>query len=338
MKKVLLASTALIGFAGMAAADVTLSGSGRFGIVYTDDGTPGGDDTVLSYRLRLNIDAATETDSGVKFGGRIRMQYDAGDTVEGDDPATPLVDEGQGAAELNAAMLYAESAGFRFEIGNVNTAFDSLATLYNAELGFIGTTLGSYALTTFDAYSSGPYAAGQANRVGLFMSYSVGDLVARASYIDYDQTAASPLEDETGISLDYTAGAYKLGFGFVSNASGVDGYDVYALLAEYAMNDSTNIGLQIIGENGAFGVDVNGDGVIADGDDTTLTLYGNTVLASGFGLTGFVSGVDSDVVYANDFAIGVGANYDLGGATIAGTIQQGFDDQTYADLGISFSF
>jgi len=39
MKKVLLASTALIGFAGMAAAEVTLSGSGRFGIVYTDDGT-----------------------------------------------------------------------------------------------------------------------------------------------------------------------------------------------------------------------------------------------------------------------------------------------------------
>ena len=50
MKKVLLASTALIGFAGMAAADVTLSGSGRFGIVYTDDPI-NGDDTVLSHRL-----------------------------------------------------------------------------------------------------------------------------------------------------------------------------------------------------------------------------------------------------------------------------------------------
>jgi len=71
MKKVLLASTALIGFAGMAAADVTLSGSGRFGLVYNDDGTTS--DTNLSYRLRFNIDASTETDSGVKFGGRIRL-------------------------------------------------------------------------------------------------------------------------------------------------------------------------------------------------------------------------------------------------------------------------
>lgn len=321
MKKVLLASTALIGFAGMAAAEVTLSGSGRFGIVYTDDGTTS--DTILSHRLRLNIDASTETDSGVKFGGRIRLQYDNGDTV----------DAGEGAAEVNAAMLYAETAGFRFELGNANTAFDSLATLYNAELGFISSTTGSYSLFSFDSYTSSPYAVSDENRLGLFASYSVGNLVARVSYIDYDQTGANVngKENETGIALDYTAGAYKLGFGYVTNAAGADGYDVWALLGEYALNDATNIGLQFIGEDG-----IDPDGF--ENNDMTYTLYGNTKLASGIGLGAFVSGVSSDVTYANDYAIGVGANYDLGGATIAGTIQQGFDDSTYADLGINFSF
>ena len=34
MKKVLFATTALVATAGVAAADVTLSGSGRFGVVY----------------------------------------------------------------------------------------------------------------------------------------------------------------------------------------------------------------------------------------------------------------------------------------------------------------
>jgi outer membrane protein OmpU len=314
MKKVLLASTALIGFAGMAAAEVTLSGSGRFGIVYTDDGA-GTSDSILSHRLRFNIDASTETDSGVKFGGRIRLQYDNGDTV----------DAGEGAAEVNAAMLYAETAGFRFELGNSNTAFDSLATLYNAELGFISSTTGSYSLFSFDSYSSSPYAVGDENRLGLFASYSVGNLVARVSYIDYDQTGASAKENETGIALDYTAGAYKLGFGYVTNAAGAADYDVWALLGEYALNDMTNVGLQYIAEDGAE-------------NDATLTLYGNTKLASGIGLGAFISGVDSDVAYANDYAIGIGANYDIGGATIAGTIQQGFDDSTYADLGINFSF
>jgi outer membrane protein OmpU len=331
MKKVLLASTALIGFAGMAAAEVTISGSGRFGIVYTDDGTTS--DTILSHRLRLNIDASTETDSGVKFGGRIRLQYDNGDTVDAIEPAPPAPAIGYGAAEVNAAMLYAETAGFRFELGNANTAFDSLATLYNAELGFIGTTTGSYSLFSFDSYSSSPYAVGDSNRLGLFASYSVGNLVARVSYIDYDQTGANAngKENETGIALDYTAGAYKLGFGYVTNAAGADGYDVWALLGEYALNDATNVGLQFIGEDG-----IDPDGF--ENNDMTYTLYGNTKLASGIGLSGFVSGVDSDATYVNDYAIGLGANYDIGGATIAGTIQQSFDDETYADLGISFSF
>jgi outer membrane protein OmpU len=221
-------------------------------------------------------------------------------------------------------MLYAETSGFRFEIGNVNTAFDSLATLYNAELGFISSTTGSYSLFSYDSYTSSPYGPTQIDRVGLFASYSTGNLVARVSYIDYDQTVSTDSE-ETGISLDYTAGAYKIGFGYVTDAGGTADYDVWALLGEYALNDMTNVGLQYIAEDGAE-------------NDATLTLYGNTKLASGIGLGAFISGVDSDVVYANDYAIGLGANYDIGGATIAGTIQKGFDDQTYADLGINFSF
>ncbi len=313
MKKVLWASTALFGLAGMAAAEVTISGSGRFGLVYFD--VAGVSDTALSYRLRFNIDASTETDSGIKFGGRIRMQYVNGQTQD---------DTAEGGAELNAAMLYAETAGFRFEIGNTNTAFDSLATLYNAELGFISSTTGSYSLFSYDSYNSGPFAPGQADRVGLFASYSVGDLVARVSYIDYDQNSSADAE-ETGISVDYNGGAYKLGFGYVTDAAGIVGYDVYALLGEYALNDMTNVGLQIIGEDGLE-------------NDTTVTLYGNTKLAGGIGLGAFISGVDSDVAYANDYAVGLGANYDIGGATIAGTIQQGFDDQTYADFGVNFSF
>jgi outer membrane protein OmpU len=312
MKKLLLASAATLAMTGIAAAEVKLSGNGRFGIVYEDDGTT--DDTFFSYRLRFNIDASTETDTGIKFGGRIRLQYDYGDTVE----------DGQGAAEVNAAMLYAESAGFRFEIGNTNTAFDSLNTLYNAELGFIGTTTGSYSLFSYSAYSSGPFSAAQSDRVGLFASYTVGDLVARVSYIDYDQFSSAD-EEETGVSIDYSTGPFSIGLGYVSNANGNADYDVWAILGEYALNSNTNVGLQIIGEDG-------------DNNDLTYTLYGNTELAGGIGLGAFISGVDSDATYENDFAIGIGASYDLGGATLAGTIQKGFDDETYADLGIRFSF
>jgi outer membrane protein OmpU len=268
--------------------------------------------------MRVNIDASTETDSGVKFGGRIRLQYDNGDN-DGDE----------GAAELNAAMLYAEASGFRVEVGNANTAFDSLNTLYNAELGFIGTTTGSYALLdSYFGYSSSPYGSAQFDRIGIFASYSVGDLVARVSYIDVDQFDDTN-EEEVSISVDYKTGPFSFGAGYATSAGGVADYDVFAILGEYALNDNTNIGVQFIGEDGPLGPSNN---------DNTITIYGNTKLANGVGIGAFVSAVDSDFAYDEEVAVGVGASYDLGGATLAGTIQTGFFGQTYADVGVNFSF
>jgi outer membrane protein OmpU len=316
MKKLLIATTALVATAGVAAAEVTLGGNGRFGLVYEDDGVTS--DTFLSYRMRVNIDASTETDSGVKFGGRIRLQYDNGDnnTIEG-------------GAELNAAMLYAEASGFRVEVGNANTAFDSLNTLYNAELGFISSTTGSYSvLDAYFSYQSSPYDSTQFDRVGIFASYSVGDLVARVSFIDPDQFNDAD-EEEVSVAIDYKTGPFSIGAGFASNAGGNVDYDVFAVLGEYALNDNTNIGIQFIGEDG-LGVTQN---------DSTVTLYGNTKLASGIGLGAFVSAIDSDdPAVTDDVAAGIGASYDLGGASLAGTIQTGFFGQTYADVGVNFSF
>jgi hypothetical protein len=47
-----------------------------------------------------------------------------------------------------------------------------------------------------------------------------------------------------------------------------------------------------------------------------------------------------DVVadYSKKVAYGIGADYDLGGATLLGTIQQTFEDETKADVGVKFNF
>lgn len=48
MKKILFASTALVATAGVAAADVSFGGYGRFGVGYVEDRTVGGtSDTVI---------------------------------------------------------------------------------------------------------------------------------------------------------------------------------------------------------------------------------------------------------------------------------------------------
>ncbi|MDZ4394818.1 porin, partial [Cypionkella sp.] len=71
MKKILLSTTLLVATAGVAAAEVTLSGSGRFGLDYAENRAV---ETQLNYRLRINVDAKFEADNGVTYGGRIRFQ------------------------------------------------------------------------------------------------------------------------------------------------------------------------------------------------------------------------------------------------------------------------
>ena len=82
MKKILFASTALIATASVAAAELTWSGSGRFGMVH-NSGNAGGADpkTRLDHRFRLTVNGVTETDGGVKFEGRIRFEANDGHSL-----------------------------------------------------------------------------------------------------------------------------------------------------------------------------------------------------------------------------------------------------------------
>ena len=67
MKRVLLASTALVMSAGIAAAEVAVSGDGRMGVRSLD-----GADIEFTSRVRISFTGSGETDNGLTFGGSIR--------------------------------------------------------------------------------------------------------------------------------------------------------------------------------------------------------------------------------------------------------------------------
>ncbi|MFP4274859.1 MAG: porin, partial [Paracoccaceae bacterium] len=73
MKKILFATTALVATTGMAAADVTFGGYGRFGILYVEDAAK---ETRVESRLRLNINASATSDNGLEFNALVRLQAD----------------------------------------------------------------------------------------------------------------------------------------------------------------------------------------------------------------------------------------------------------------------
>ena len=321
MKKVLFATTALVLTAGMAMAEVKFSGSGRVGLT-SDDSRDDQDpltlldetrlnNTQVDVRLRFNIDASKETDAGVTFGGRIRLQYD----------------EGSRSAGLSAAYVYAEASGFQVQVGNANTAYDSVALMYNSEIGYVGNSQGD-PLGSYFSFSTGPLSSD--NYLGIFAAYSVGDLNARLSYVTPDQTGATlGVNEEIGISFDYKFGQFTVALAAVQDGGGNANNDLLFLGAQYALNDSTNVGL-LFNDNGNR---------TAFGEATTITLYGNTKLASGIGLKGYISSISNTTIAPqDDIAAGIGADYDLGGATLAGGIEKRFNGSTYADIGVNFSF
>ena len=83
MKKLLLASTALLVSAGVAAADVSVSGDGRMGVTYDNSR-----DTKWEFtnRIRVIFTLSGESDAGFSFGGSIQADNaaDGADGTAGD--------------------------------------------------------------------------------------------------------------------------------------------------------------------------------------------------------------------------------------------------------------
>ncbi|MDF3852672.1 porin [Paracoccus pantotrophus] len=341
MKKALIASTALLLTAGVAAADVKISGYGRTGVIYYENDSDLNESRVVS-RLRMNIDASSSTDSGVDFGARFRLQWDQGNglgALTADDELDAinglLTSRGQSAA-TNAGKLWVSAQGFTVEVGNVDTAFDSNGLIYATELGSYDRSVGFSDVTgAFFAYEAGPYALQHIDRVGIRALYTLGDLTLQASYVDPDQSGLidgellAGMEEEFGFSVDYTWNErLELSAAAAFNGAGIDGNDIYFLGARYAVMDNARIGLNFVDA-----------GDEEDGyDGKTIALYGDYTLADGrTNLEAYIANNDRDS-NETDNAFGIGVNYDLGGARLGASLQRDYAENVTADFGVRFEF
>lgn len=328
MQKALLATTALVLSAGVAAADVTISGYGRTGIIYYEDDTPGAKETQVISRLRMNIDATTETDAGVEFGGRLRLQWDQ--NADSQD----FFDDGRDALRTQAGKLWISAQGLTVELGNVDTAIDNSGLIYATELGAFDRSVGFSDMTgDFFAYTDSYDDPG---RVGVAAIYSFGDVAVRASYINPDQTADLPagVEKEIGLAIDYTWNdRLELSGAFTQNGAGADGNDIYFVGARYAVLENARVGLNYVSTNDTDDADYAGVG-------NTVALYGDYTLADGLtNIEAYVANNDADWVgKETDNAFGIGVNYDLGGARLGASIQRDYEELVTADMGVRFNF
>ena len=353
MKKVLFASTALIATASVAAAEVKFSGYGRFGIGYQEDrtesesvtfidnatgetvtatGTREGPSTILVSRFRLNIDANVETDGGVEFSGRVRLQADE--------------DSGSGEANsagLNGARFSVIYGGLRVDAGNVSGAFDNLANYYGNEPG-LENFIGQYSGVNYDflAYSS---TGSGSNAV--FFQYAVGDFAFGASYDQCDNVTNvidvatvggdTVLLDVTSAEADRWDISATYSFGNVTAALAYGQTDVDGADKET---------LTVLTLGAEFG-DFSGTLFVADDDVNDEALNGTA-----YGLSAAYNvGAATTLTFAygdgsgdgDTQQYGIGAIYDLGGgASLRGGVgnsKAGDGDSTVrADFGAQFNF
>jgi outer membrane protein OmpU len=321
MKKVLFATTALVATASVAAADVSFGGYGRFGILYNE--AAAGDETNVTSRFRLQIDATAESDGGVVFGARARIQQnntddntrvtggtatDTDNSGDIDTVTTTTAGSGPAGTGINGVRFFARFGGFEVGVGNIYGALEWMSGQYPIDLGLTG--LGyDYTVYNFrgDFYSSGGNGAAGSN--GVEVLYSVGDfgihvsasdvndrVAANVSYSFGDWTAALGVQDsDNAADTDWTVTfGGSIGAAFVNLAWADNGTagDHWAIAGRFDVNSSTNI-----------------EAYVADADYFAETSYG------------------------------IDFNHDLGGGTsLRGGVAHRGSGDIRADLGVRFNF
>ena len=302
MKKVLFATTALVATAGVAAADVTFGGYGRFGIMYNDnDSTTGDSSTDVTSRFRLQIDATAESDAGVVFGARTRIQQN--NTDNGNDPA---------GSDLNGVRFFARTGGFEVGVGNIFGALESMPGQYPVDMGLTG--LG-YDYTAFndrgDQYSSSGSGAAGAN--GLEVLYSAGDLAVHVS--------ASDDNDRVAGYVAYTWSGWTFAVGGQDSDRAAD--------TEWTASAGGSFGIADV----TLAYADNGTG----GDRVVLAARFDVGAATDVEV--YVADNSDSTDSANDTGYGVDFNHDLGGGTsLRGGVVKQIDGDTVADMGVRFNF
>jgi hypothetical protein len=140
MRKVLLATTAIVAVAGVAQAEVSVSGSYEFGYVsVSDDRTSDNDDMYNDHEIKFSF--SSTTDSGLSFGAASELEGDA-DTTNG--------------AVMDESSMYVSGDFGKIEMGQNDGAGPTFVTFPAYGLN----NLGSYDAGTYTVNSAGTSLVG----------------------------------------------------------------------------------------------------------------------------------------------------------------------------------
>jgi outer membrane protein OmpU len=319
--KHILATTALLALTtGFAAAEVTLSGDARMGIIGFDD------EVYFTHRARVKFTLSGESDSGFSFGASFR----AGNASSADDLFS---DSGE---------VFISGAFGTLTMGDIDNAAQATVGQVDGvgltglsdrnEIAYMGDN------TTSVRYD---YASG-----GLSFSASVG----QNGSDDYGVAVAYSM-DGYKFSVGYESG-YAGFWGDDINGGYNESYNYWNIENHVVLGADATVGAVTLKARYGMGSGYENYVGISDADLTQYALSA-TYTMDALSLTAFVSATDleaADGYYDSSDRFGLGVAYDLGGgASLMAGYSVGnyegddfFGDYAYSadewDLGLSFSF
>jgi len=349
MKNLLLASTALIGFAGAAAAEVVIEGSAEMGIT-------GGDDVETQFHngYNLNFVMSGETDTGLSFGATYRLDADAS-SEENQDP------------KGDNGTVFVSGAYGKLTLGDTDGALDwamtetamgtSLADEHTTHIGYSGNSDNFYD----DQVLRYEYAFGDFG-VALSVEQDDRDTDNDRLIDDEDVDGGDPFiglggkykTEYSGVTLGFGLG-YQTGEGYLSRDLYVKATETVASVDLFGEIDRVGVSASASMDNG-FSVVLNYstlDMEVADSDlDIGLDHYGiglgyemgALLLHANYGKYEYDLPDDaSDFIEDEYDSFALVANYDLGGGAIlaagyASDVSVDDGDQDQFSVGMSLSF
>jgi len=310
MKKFLIATTALVATAGIANAEVAVSGNGRMGIVYN------GDSLNFSSRIRVAFTLSGETDGGLQFGGSFRA------------------DNAGGAASGTSGSIYVSSSTSKLAMGDVAGAAE-VAVGDLPEVGFqdVGDNDVRY-ITGDNGGNVVVNATGTAMPVGphALYTYSAGALSLAVSMGD-GQNGTSNTTQEYAVGVKYSMDAYSVSLGYEVSDPVIGNSAKHLIVGGSANFADTTVNVFYGDGSGAINTfSQYGIGVSSKFD--AMTIKGFVRQDKNGSLVGLPTGTKV-------LNWGLGGEYSLGGgASIAGGIADNDLPGTNAkaDIGLKFTF
>lgn len=371
MKKILFATTALVATAGVAAADVTFSGSSRFGVIYSETAAvaavagTGTAAQIAAAAAASTAAAAASTAADTALAAAIAAgTVAAADYAAADAAATAATNSASALAAISGSAAVAKSDSLditnRFTLNIDGTAETDSGATFHARVRIRGGNTGSTSLsnTSVSAPQVGVSAGGFRLNVGNIWGalestpglyggavgltgLGWGNLATNTDTVGYWgwDSFSSGGSGSNGVEVLYSAGAFGAHLSHSPSSDltavhGSYGFGNWTVAVGYQDGGSVSSNNKLLGTvGGSFGA-VGVGLAVADNDGTTkFVLNGSFGIGASSKITAYVGSEDG----AGE-NYGIGFTHGLGGATLAGGIVSNTDDTIGADLGVRFNF